>query len=196
MINPKNKLMKNKKGQLITGLIGGISALIILVIVSFLIVDTLNSADLISQTTTTGLNATTIVLVNDTYTGTTLEITAYTNPSCAVSRCINESSETLISPTNYTVTANTCNIRYDTDAGAGDHGFNNSLWICEYSVTSDSGMQKTTDYMIMNYTKGIDNVSAKVPTILLVAAVVLLFGAIVLLVMKSRETTSSTGGGL
>lgn len=40
---------KSKKGQLITGLIGGIAGLVILVIVSFLIIDTLNGAGLLTS---------------------------------------------------------------------------------------------------------------------------------------------------
>jgi len=102
-------ITKNKKGQLIAGLVGGVAGLIILVIVSFLIVDTLFGAGLL---TTNGKS---------------------------------------------------------------------------YNATSN---------MIGNYTAGIDQVSAKIPTVLLVAAVVLLFGAIVLLVQRARQTTESSGGGL
>ena len=42
------------------------------------------------------------------------------------------------------------------------------------------------DNMSANFTEGIDNVSEKIPTILLIAAVVLLFGVIVLLVRQSQ----------
>lgn len=105
----KSIIQKNKKGQLISGLIGGIAGLVILVIVSFLIVDTLNGAGLLSS------------------------------------------------------------------AGASANA---------------------TNRLIANYTKGVDNVSSKIPTVLLVAAVVLLFGAIVLLVQRSRETTGAAGTGL
>ena len=100
---------KSKKGQIVSGLIGGIAGLVILVIVSLLIVDTLNGAGL--------------------------------------------------------------------------------------STTGSSSYNASTN-MIANYTSGINNVSTKLPTILLVAAVVLLFGAIVFLVQKARQTTQSTGGSL
>ena len=40
--------------------------------------------------------------------------------------------------------------------------------------------------MAQNFTSGIDNVSGKIPTILLIGAVVLLFGVIVLLVRQSQ----------
>lgn len=102
-------LKKNKKGQIISGLVGGIAGLIILVIVSLLIVDTLNGAGLLT-------------------------------------------------------------------AGGASAG----------AATS----------MIGNYTAGIDNVSEKIPTVLLIAAVVLLFGAIVFLVQRSRAITASQGGSV
>ena len=47
--------------------------------------------------------------------------------------------------------------------------------------------------MSANFTAGLDNISAKIPTILLIAAVVLLFGVLILLVSKSREM--GIGGG-
>ena len=100
---------KSKKGQIVSGLIGGIAGLVILVIVSLLIVDTLNGAGL---------------------------------------------------------------------------------------LTSGGSSANATTNMIANYTAGINNVSTKLPTILLVAAVVLLFGAIVFLVQRARQTTQSTGGSL
>jgi hypothetical protein len=41
--------------------------------------------------------------------------------------------------------------------------------------------------MAGNFTSGIDSVSSKIPTILLIGAVVLLFGVIVLLVRQSQS---------
>ena len=67
-------------------------------------------------------------------------------------------------------------------------------WGNASSNTMSSG--NTTDRMISNLTKGVDEVSAKIPTILLIAAVVILFGAIVLLVQRSRNMTAGGGGGL
>jgi hypothetical protein len=58
-------------------------------------------------------------------------------------------------------------------------------------TTTDNESSLVIDRLIGNYTTGIDNVSGKLPTILLLAAVVLLFGAIILLVARSR----SMGGG-
>ena len=51
------------------------------------------------------------------------------------------------------------------------------------------------DGMAANFTQGIDNVSGKIPTILLIGAVVLLFGVIVLLVRQSQMMGIGTQGG-
>ncbi len=60
-----------------------------------------------------------------------------------------------------------------------------------------SGTYNTTSFdMADNFTAGIDNVSEKIPTILLIAAVVLLFGVLVLLVARSRQMGIGGGGSL
>jgi len=51
------------------------------------------------------------------------------------------------------------------------------------------------DGMAANFTQGIDNVSGKIPTILLIGAVVLLFGVIVLLVRQSQAMGIGGSGG-
>ena len=60
----------------------------------------------------------------------------------------------------------------------------------------DSAEKNATDRMVGNLTAGIDNVSSKLPTILLVAAVVILFGVLVLLVARARAMTAGSGGSL
>ena len=54
-------------------------------------------------------------------------------------------------------------------------------------LTADSSEQNATDNLIANFTEGIDNVSEKIPVILLIVAVVFLFGALVLLVQQSKR---------
>ena len=60
-------------------------------------------------------------------------------------------------------------------------------------LTADSEYDNVTERMAQNFTEGIDNVSSKLPTILLIGAVVLLFGVIVLLVRQSGAM--GIGGG-
>ena len=54
-------------------------------------------------------------------------------------------------------------------------------------LTSASVYDVSSTSMAQNFTEGIDNVSEKIPTILLIGAVVLLFGVIVLLVAQSKR---------
>ncbi len=52
--------------------------------------------------------------------------------------------------------------------------------------------------MVGNFTEGVDNVSSKIPTILLVAAIVLILGVLVLLVATWQRMNigGGTGGSL
>jgi len=49
-------------------------------------------------------------------------------------------------------------------------------------LTSGSAEDTAADNLAANFTKGVDNVSSKIPTILLIAAIVLILGVLVLLV--------------
>ena len=60
-------------------------------------------------------------------------------------------------------------------------------------LTANSAEDNATDRLVGNFTAGIDNISGKIPTILLVGAIVILLGVIVLLVANARRTTQ--GGG-
>ena len=61
-------------------------------------------------------------------------------------------------------------------------------------MTANSAEANATDNLAANFTKGIDNVSAKIPTVLLVAAVVLILGVLVLLVATWQRM--NMGGGM
>lgn len=63
-------------------------------------------------------------------------------------------------------------------------------------LTANSAEDNATERMVSNFTAGIDNVSAKIPTILLIAAVVILFGVLVLLVQRARSMTMGGSGTL
>jgi hypothetical protein len=62
-------------------------------------------------------------------------------------------------------------------------------------LTTGSVEKNTTDALGANLTAGIDNVSSKLPTILLIGAVVLLFGVIVILVRQSQAMGIGGRGG-
>jgi len=60
-------------------------------------------------------------------------------------------------------------------------------------LTSNSAEDNATDRLSGNFTQGIDNVSNKIPTVLLVAAIVLILGVLVLLVATWQRMR--IGGG-
>ena len=60
-------------------------------------------------------------------------------------------------------------------------------------LTANSAEDNATDRLAGNFTEGIDNVSSKIPTILLVAAIVLILGVLALLVATWQRMR--IGGG-
>ena len=62
-------------------------------------------------------------------------------------------------------------------------------------LTSGSKEKNATDNLISNFTKGIDNVSSKIPTVLLIAAVVLILGVLVLLWTQYKRMNIGGGRG-
>ena len=60
-------------------------------------------------------------------------------------------------------------------------------------LTSGSEEDNATDRLSANFTAGVDNVSSKIPTVLLVAAIVLILGVLALLVATWQRMR--IGGG-
>jgi hypothetical protein len=60
-------------------------------------------------------------------------------------------------------------------------------------LSANSAEDNATDRLAGNFTAGIDNVSSKIPTVLLVAAIVLILGVLVLLVATWQRMR--IGGG-
>jgi len=65
-----------------------------------------------------------------------------------------------------------------------------------YTYITPTEYEDVADDMGGNFTKGINNISTKIPTILLIGAVVLLFGVIVFLVAQYKKMNLGTGGSL
>jgi hypothetical protein len=61
-------------------------------------------------------------------------------------------------------------------------------------LTADSAEKNATDRLASNFTAGVDNVSSKIPTVLLVAAIVLILGVLVLLVGAWQRMRIGGGG--
>ena len=63
-------------------------------------------------------------------------------------------------------------------------------------LTANSAEDNATSRLIANFTAGVDNVSSKIPTVLLIAAVVLILGVLVLLVASWQRMRLGGGGGI
>ena len=188
MINMPQKLLKNnKKGQLVMSIIGGISAIIILTIVCFLIVDTLNGADLLSNTASVAVSNETITGFNVTV-GNLLSVSGYSGVACSITLVKNITGP-LVATGNWT--ASNCRIYANVSAPGAYKDVK-----VDYTYVWNGQSQDSIDGMIGNYTGGINKVAEKIPTVLLVAAVVLLFGAIVFLVQRAKGATETSGGSL
>ena len=172
----------NKKGQtggLITSLVFGIAALVIGVIIAFVVISTLTGADLLNQnrassTVDNETGASGSVFINAT-TYTLDEVDA-TTTNFAIVSAWNATSGLLIPSSNYSV-GTTTGIVTNTSA--------NYVWTnasIKYTYDTLNPEELSADLLSGNFTEGIDNVSEKIPTVLLVAAIILILGVLAVLV--------------
>jgi len=63
-------------------------------------------------------------------------------------------------------------------------------------LTTGSNEANSTTYMIGNFTSGVNEVSEKLPTVLLVAAIVLILGVLAILVAIWQKMRIGGGGGI
>jgi len=169
-------MVKNKQAQttgLITGLIFGIASLVIGVIIAFVIVSTLSDADLLSgnrdsvtvSNESGWVNATTYTLTNTTE--------DHVVPSSFSILGMATLEGLVINSANYTITNGVL-------VNSTFMEFTNASINYTYSLYNSEEL--SADDLSANFTKGVDNVSSKIPTILLIAAIVLILGVLVLLV--------------
>ena len=186
------KLLKDKKGfGFLNGLIGGVAILVVVTIVTLVAVQVLNDAKLLK--TGTGSDIDMSISVNATSGAVLTECDAADGGEIKSITGARNGTNIAINTANYTF--DDCYIviadgLYNLTAAYGNSTNGN----ISYTYTTKGDSQESVDRMQANFTKGADNVSAKIPTILLIAAVVILFGAIVLLVQRSRSMTSGEGG--
>jgi len=173
------------KGGLTKELIAGIGAIIVVVIVILVVISSIDNANLLEDGRVTTTVSDEVGQVNE---------TTYTLAGASL-YYVNDSF-TIVSMWDYDINQTIVLANASTSAAgvvtnATAVTFDNVLF--NYTYTTQSAEERTTDDMIGNYTSGIDNVSGKIPTILLIAAVVILFGVIVLLVRQSEMM--GIGGG-
>lgn len=177
------KLLTNKKGGVVTDTVYGVGLLVIIVIVVLVITSTIITSNLFEdRRLSSAENNQTTLAVNET--GVTLSNSTVAGVSCTVVYATNSTGGNLIPATNYSVDASLCRVTYTGGLGSG---FNNTLWNISYTFTYDGIEEVSINTLETNFTDGINNISSKIPTILLIVAVVFLFGALVLLVAQSRR---------
>ncbi len=169
---------KGQTGGLITGLVFGVASLIIGIIVAFVIVSTLGDAGLL----TSGRTSATTTNETDGYlntTGYTLsDFNSATTTAISITNAWNvtvPASPILLLAANYTLDTDTGIVSNATTTTYPDVNFT-------YSVTTESSEESSSDSLRGNFTEGVDNVSSKIPTVLLIAAIVLILGVLAILV--------------
>ena len=166
---------KGQTAGLIMGLVMGIASLVIAVIIAFVIVSTLTGADLLSD------NRPTITVLNEVghvnATGYTLagaSADRLLSGSFTITGLVNRTSGDSALVTNATVST----AGVVTNASATNYNnasFNYTYILQTYEELSTSGLSG-------NFSSGIDNVSAQVPTVLLIAAIILVLTILAVLI--------------
>jgi len=168
---------------LIVGLVTGIAALIISVIIALVIITNVATVD---DNIATAISGNPVINETGAYintTGYTLAQAGLSGFAPTITALFNATDDTVIGTGNVTVTNG---IIYNATA----NHWNDVLVSYTYTYTATEG---ASDRLIANFTAGIDNVSGKIPTILLIAAVVLILSILVLL--WSQYQRMNIGGG-
>ena len=182
--------MGENKSGLIGGLIAGAGGLVIAIILIFVVIATVQDADLLGADSTTSFAVTnetaSMNITGDTLSGYNSSNSGFTitalwgveggvyNVTIPIANGIISSVGVL---TNATIPA-----------------YDNVSVSYTYTYTHDNVYKESSDNLAANLTAGVDNVSSKIPTVLLIAAVVLLFGVLAILVVQARKAGMMGGG--
>lgn len=173
--------------RLVGMLVGGIGFLILIAITIFIVLDTIGDAKLLrgeSETATDG---------NTTINATCCQLTNWNAgyKDWEISSVIGTLTGTTITSPNYTLNTNTGAVRNATD----DTAMTQVNITYSYDIPSDYEM--TYDAAGGNFTDGVDNVSGKIPTILLIGIMVVLFGLLAFLITRTKQLGfAKTSGSL
>ena len=176
-------ISKNKKrgqtGGLITGLIFGVASLVIAVIIALVIVSTLNDANLLDN----GKVTSTITVSNETpswvnSTNYSFSVANTSTTSYTIVNIWNVTSDLV--PSGFYQVDQAAKLIFTNGTDFPGPNFTNVTYTYVYTIESDE--QATADLLTANFTEGVDKVSDKVPTVLLVAAIVLILGVLAILV--------------
>ena len=187
----KKNLLRNKKGAgLVMGLVMGIAALVIAVIIAFTIVSTIADVEegVATLLTATVINESGNPLNDTPWNLSAYQVTGFTNP-VAIEIWNATTDGEKINVANASISATGQVTNGTTLSGGWDAVL--------FSYTYDYKRTTiTTEALRANFTKGVDNVSSKIPTILLIAAVVLIFGILILLWNQYKRMNVGGSGSL
>jgi len=191
--------MESKKGQttgMVTGLIFGIASLVIAVIIALVIVSTLANSNLIANdltSTQTVTNESMLILGTGIYDisvkGTEPYFSSW-NATTVINGTIGLTVDnvTLVEGVDYRIFSVNGSILNITDT-MKDGARVTYTWVKTESYTNDAVKNLTS-----NLTSGINNVSSKIPTVLLIAAIVLILTIMAVLVGVWQKMRMGGGG--
>lgn len=203
----------NKKGEgnslgLVIGLVFGIAALVIGVIIAFVIVGTISGAKIIPQGTYAVTNESDLTGA-DVYANTSgynvAGVTAKRNPgSFTLTKCWAEyylsngtaTASATLGGYNISLTSTNCSISSDGNLSGQGATYNFPNVSVSYSYVGDSPEILTVDNMTSNFSSGTQNISSKIPTVLLIAAIILILAILAVLVALWQRMRLGGGGNL
>lgn len=190
----------DNKGQsigIVAGLVSGIAALIIGIIIAFVIVGTLQGSGIIPQTTYYIVNESQLngPLVSANSSGFTLNGSLQSGSGSFVIDAVwseyNQSNGSAVNipagfgnynvsllPGNYSLNANgTSNL-----SSGRPLLYNFPNVSVSYHYTGDNSQNLVAKNLTSNFSSGVQNISSKIPTLLLIAAIILIIGILAVLI--------------
>lgn len=192
--------MINKKGEsntgLVLGLVFGIASLIIVVMIAFTITGIMGGSSIIPQTNyqlTNESQSSIATLVNANQSGYNVQGRSLVrNPGAFIlTSCYAEyfqSNGTATTVTtwggyNRSLTSANCTLSSAGNLSSGTPAtYNFPNVSISYTYKGDNAQILTSDNLTSNFSSGAQNISSKIPTILLIAAVILIIGILAVLV--------------
>lgn len=170
----------------VVGLVMAVASLVILIIIAFVVVSTLTGANLLTA------GRPTITTTNESFSGVAqgawINVTGYTlagassvnlvSGSFVITSAFNQSSGVQIPATNYSVTAG--GVVKNTTTVAPFNNWNNAT--ISYTYKNTAAEEQSTTSLSGNFSSGVNNLSTKIPTVLLIAAIILILGILAVLV--------------
>lgn len=170
---------------MVSKIIVGVGGLVVLTIVVFVIITSMLDAELLDA----GEATASVTDETGAYLNTTSYVTALANGStrnfAITAACVSDSGMTIESG-NYSIN----NTGALTNSSTGWDGIGAGGWgnvTLNYTYVIPAMEEFVADDLSFNLSSGVNNVSEKIPTILLVGAIVLLLGILTLLVIIARR---------